>query len=397
MSEARVAVIGAGFSGLLLSIALARLGFEVDVYEEHTGPGVPPHCTGIISRNTLSLIEYIAGPLPGSLIAQKFDGVTICSQGYCRAFKVLGGLIRLDRPGLDRHLASIAARLDVRIHLKTKVTSVAPDGKLKASNSVKAYDYVIIAEGARPRLRVELGVGCLEEPAYGVNYITTLNPCRLGRYEPRTTPLVAFERLESPGYLWAFRDDSHCIVGIASHSTRDIRRLLNTLRGSLKGAYGGPIYIGHTVRPRLRRGRVTVFGDAACLNKPLSGGGLYPQALAVKRLLDSARNRSLARALTDSVRSVHRTLEASAHLSRLALRRPKLVKCILESIKDRLGPIEYDNYRRTASQVLSFTRKASLFSCDTIGSVMGVIALLRGALESTLNPSLVSHFIRPRG
>ncbi len=387
-SGARVAVIGAGFSGLLLSIALVRLGFDVDVYEEHARPGVPPHCTGIISRNTLSLIEHIAGPLPGRLIAQKFDGITVCSQGYCRTFKVIGGLLRLDRPGLDRHLALVAARLGVRIRLEARVTEVAPDGRLRVSKTVKAYDYAVIAEGAKPRLRAGLGIGCLEEPAYGVNYITTLDPCRLGRYEPSTTPLVAFESLEGPGYLWAFRGGPYCIVGMASHSTRDIQRLLGALRGSLKGAYGGPIYIGHTISPRLVRGKVVVFGDAACLNKPLSGGGLYPQALAVKRLLDLAKkqgaSQSLARTLSVSVRSVQRGLEASAYLSRLALRRPRLVRCVLESTKGPLEPIEYDDYRRTALQVLSSIKKTSLLSCDAVGSMMGAIALLRGALASAL-------------
>src|SRR5579871_5007014 len=39
MERKRIAVIGAGFSGLSAAAYLANAGFQVDLYEKHSGPG----------------------------------------------------------------------------------------------------------------------------------------------------------------------------------------------------------------------------------------------------------------------------------------------------------------------------------------------------------------------
>ncbi|WP_158308281.1 NAD(P)/FAD-dependent oxidoreductase [Fervidicoccus fontis] len=53
----KTGVIGGGISGLLTSIRLSESGCNVYLYEEHTEVGLPEHCTGIVSKKTLKMMN----------------------------------------------------------------------------------------------------------------------------------------------------------------------------------------------------------------------------------------------------------------------------------------------------------------------------------------------------
>jgi flavin-dependent dehydrogenase len=50
-----IIVVGAGPAGSLAARRLAEKKYEVLVLEEHESPGVPQHCTGLVSEETLKM------------------------------------------------------------------------------------------------------------------------------------------------------------------------------------------------------------------------------------------------------------------------------------------------------------------------------------------------------
>ena len=359
----RIAIVGAGFSGSLLAVALSRAGFEVTIYEEHRNIGIPPHCTGIISRKTLSLINEVAGPLPPSVIAAKLKGLRACAYDRCVVINVEGGLIMLNRPRLDVLLAERAEKYGGSVNTGVRVENVSLDGRVSLRNGPdRKYDVVIIAEGPVPRLRKRLSIGLLSEPSYGVNYVTrssVIGQELSTEVPPEEYAHVRFDPMYAPGYMWAIRVGSeYTIIGAASRRVESIGNLLKRVAGAIEWSYGGRLYLGEDPPSRISAGKVVVFGDAAGLVKPLSGGGLYPQALVADLFLRciskkaEKNDRELVSCLTKGIRRVHARIGSSSRAARRLLENTQSMYNILEILKDKIIITEYDNHLKTAIELL---------------------------------------------
>jgi flavin-dependent dehydrogenase len=373
-----VGIVGAGFSGLLLSIALARLGYSVSVFEEHKEPGIPPHCTGIVSSKTVSLIEEILNKdIPSRLVRRKLQGLIVCSQesGRCIKLRVREGLAMLDRPALDRYLAQESSALGASIYYNTLVTSASPNGILEIKGGSRLrFKAIILAEGAKPRLRADLKLGTIEQPGYGVNYVVDCNEylSNTNTVVEKDFATIVFGHNFSPGYAWIIPYTKEtCIVGVASKSLDKVLGLLRTLKPKPRYSYGGRLYIGHNPRWRVRLRRLLVFGDAAGLDKPLSGGGLYPQSNAIhyliKKLKNKKNDKNLLQTLEKSIKNTIKEIKKSVALSKLLLEKPDIARCILEILNHEIEISEYDNHYRTAIELMDKVHASSLLrSCGVI-------------------------------
>jgi len=377
-----IAIVGAGFSGLLLSVALARLGYPVRVFEEHSEPGVPPHCTGIVSMKTLQLMEEILHKsIPHNLVKQRFQGLIVCSQesGKCVKIKVREGLVMLDRPALDRYLAEESSALGALIRYNTKVVSVNPSGLLEIKGGTRlGFEAIILAEGARPRLRVNLRLGMIEQPGYGVNYIVDCNKYSLDLNADVEDgyATVLFDKRFSPGYAWVIpHERGTCIVGIASKQLDRVLGFSRKLRP--RYSYGGRLYIGHNPRWRVRSHRLVVFGDAAGLNKPLSGGGLYPQSNTVNYLIKNIKNidslENIILIIEKSIKNTIKEIKKSVTTSKLLLEKPDITGCILEMLKDEVEISEYDNHYKTAFELMNSLHSSSLLRSCNLGVLLHIL------------------------
>ncbi|MCE4601404.1 MAG: NAD(P)/FAD-dependent oxidoreductase [Desulfurococcales archaeon] len=278
----KIAVVGGGFAGLLFAYKLAAKGYDVDLYEEHSRVGFPKHCTGLVSSRT---VELIGEPAQRNIIS-RYKGVILETGSSKCVIETIDDVIKLDRVELEEDLRREAEAGGAKIYMKTRVESVKPDGSLSLGGQTRTYDLVFLAEGIHGRLRHSLGLEWRPLTTYGYNIeVEAPNTSDNSEY------IVIEFRRGLAGFAWRVPLPRGTLYGALSRNPRQSKRILEEamLGGSPADVYGGVVVHGPPLeRPRL--GRVVIVGDAAGLNKPLTGGGLYPNSL----LADLIASRDLA-------------------------------------------------------------------------------------------------------
>ncbi len=284
-------VIGAGPSGSFAAFHLARKGFRVAVFEEHTEVGIPSHCAGHLSLKGLKL--YGLDRLSSPVVENAFRGATFFSPSG-KAFSV-----RFDSPvtcvvnrsNFDRHVAEMAEKAGATYLLGARVDSlVVNEGVVEGlkvifngqSESYKSK-IVIDAEGIASRFVRQAGLKPLATEAI-VNGVEAefADAHDLGF----DSVDVYFGNKFAPGfYAWLIpKPDGRAKVGLGAKKVNP-KKLLQKfvkehpvvstkLRGAklLKTSYH-PISLGGVIS-RAYSGGLLVVGDAASQVKPTTGGGV---------------------------------------------------------------------------------------------------------------------------
>lgn len=329
----RVAVVGGGHAGLLAALALAMAGHRVTLLEEHEKVGLPPHCTGVVSDNYLRFVEGL-GVDRRAIGARRFDGVEVRAGGSPIA-RLRSAIYRVDRVALEAELLRLAIRAGVDARLGVKVLRVGADGSVAFRGGRERYDAIVVAEGWRARLLRDAGLP-VSEPlrAYGVNYFV-----EAGRGGGGAGGYVEVETLDPRApcfFSWRVPlGPELTLEGLASP-----REPVRPPRGARR-PHGGIVLLGPPTP--VKANRVVSFGDSSRLVKPLTGGGLAPQAEAVRIALSSgALEEDPVEALYRAQARVARRLAASYPLAS-ALYRDCLLPRLAEALKGGgSDPIEVD-------------------------------------------------------
>ncbi|MEM4681525.1 MAG: NAD(P)/FAD-dependent oxidoreductase [Acidilobaceae archaeon] len=374
----RVAVIGAGFSGLVFAVKLAEIGLNVVVYEEHESVGIPTHCTGLVSSQTVKLI----GNPAQNCIERIYDSLELIGKRSKVTIVVKEGIVKLDRVALEKELLRKAEKIGVETELGVRVERVTPEGEVKAKGFSKSYDVVVLAEGYRGELKRTLGLDFESKTVYGVNRDYPASS------DGKAIEVYLGERFPYGFFAWRLYRDREITLGLGAPTKRAAAKLLEKLEKtfnlkSSKRSYGGIIVLGPPAK-RFRNNRVVIVGDAAALNKPLTGGGLYPNALAAeisKRLI--AIGEDPLKALQTSLESVAHKLRRVTPIARVVQSCPLLVEEVLDVLSSTLrgDPIEldYDNHLedllRIVATVLRSPRTARLLSPNVLKSLFSCFKL----------------------
>ncbi len=293
----RVGVVGGGPAGLLSSIVLSRAGVFVDVFEEHPQVGLPRHCTGLLSSETINSMQKIAGGLSKDFILRSFREYVVRVAGSSKSLtlKIPGKVYVTDRVLLEQELTDVATSEGVNVLLKSRVNGLSSDGQLMASGDVgpRKYDLVILSEGSAMNYSTALRM------CEGREYLRALQSVIRVKGHVPGHPLVYVGREVSSSFFgWAvpYRDNG-VIVGYADEkaSLTKLRKLVRTYLtdagtvGEEKSFFGGLIPSVKPCKPA--SGKVVGVGDAIASVKPLTGGGLYPivkEVEAIPAVINSA-------------------------------------------------------------------------------------------------------------
>jgi digeranylgeranylglycerophospholipid reductase len=306
-----VIVVGGGPVGCHTASLLARCGFRVTVLEEHDTIGTPCHCTGIVTRDLLDVVE-----VPPELVVNAIERMRLSAPDGAAA-EIPSRDIVLDRVGLDRHLARVAARSGADIRTGHRFLGFAPEGKIRVSARGRelrmAADVLVGADGPTSAVARHAGV-------YGSRELYAGLQVRLeGTY---ARDLYDVHLVVPRFFGWVVPESgSVARVGVAARAgaRRELAALLTRLdaparildrqRGLI------PIY-----DPALRLSasiggmEVRLVGDAATMVKATTGGGLVPGLLGATALCASlSRGSSYAREL----RPVRRRLRAHLEIRRV--------------------------------------------------------------------------------
>jgi digeranylgeranylglycerophospholipid reductase len=275
-----VIIIGAGVTGSYAAGELARLGYRVCVLEKQQQPGLKTSCTGIISHECLEMLQ-----VDRNLIQNEVRSARIFApSGKClRVEREDTQAYVLDRPGLDRLMASKAQQNKVEFHYATPVTTIRRENQiveveataLKAEKVLFRARSVIIACGASGSLTQSAGLGRIREFAHGAQaQVECADVAEIEIYSGTAT---------APGFFsWLVPADGTqgkagllCRGNSRPYITAFLDRLLKLHRIT---AITSDIRYGTIPLKPLSRtyaDRLLVIGDAAGQVKPTSGGGIY--------------------------------------------------------------------------------------------------------------------------
>jgi flavin-dependent dehydrogenase len=318
----RVAIIGAGFSGLIFSKYLLKSNIDVDLFEEHKFVGMPEHCTGIVS----SLTERLIGDEAEKNRLSQYNGLNISGTKEKVYLSTRDPVIKLNRKKLEEDLLYSFIKNGGRDYLSTKVDEIS-------DLSRNRYDAIIIADGVNGFLHKMVGLGFKGRIVYGINQEFCIRSL-----EDHFT--VKFDRVTSNNFFsWYVPLKDKVILGTGVENQRELmstqyrlKKLYNIDKKEYK-TYGGLIISGVN-KSLIRKNNIFVIGDAAGMNKPLTGGGLYPNALsAYLTYVLIKKGFNLLESLESSIKFTLALLFKSNHLSIALQRNPEIVDELIDIIK----------------------------------------------------------------
>lgn len=260
----KLAVVGAGPAGVSAAANLARLGYDVVVYEAAARPGLKPCGYGVPSLGDLPV------RLPKDTVLVRIRGARLLVDGV-EAATIRGELegVILDKPAtLEAILAEAGVEYYYRARYDPSRRIVRVGGRV-----VDVREPVLLAGGwpyydgeKIAAVQVEARARGLEWDMLEVHFDTRL-----------------------VGYYWIFpRSDTHVDVGVGGyadfntlksllHKFLDSDPRLSSPRGSVRGAL---IAVGG-LRLRAWKGHV-LAGEAAGFVLPLTGEGIRPSMISGK-------------------------------------------------------------------------------------------------------------------
>jgi digeranylgeranylglycerophospholipid reductase len=286
-----VIVIGGGPCGSFTALNLAKVGFDVKVFEEHEEIGVPSHCPGHLSIKCLEMLGLY--PLPPEIVENTFYGAIFHSPKG-RSFRIQFSspiTCVVNRVLLDKYIAEIAEKAGAHYFLNSKVESLVIENGFVKGVIIKrgrtrerfSAKIVVDAEGISSRILKLTGLSafdrCMLVKAVQAE-VENVTGMETGMVE------VFLSRDYAPGlYAWLIpKLDEKAKVGLAARignptellqrfmlkhptASKKLRRA-KILQGSFHSmSLGGPI-------PKTFSDGFLVVGDAASHVKPTTGGGV---------------------------------------------------------------------------------------------------------------------------
>ena len=296
-------VIGAGPVGSLLAQRLTQGGASVLIIEEHAQIGRPFQCAGLVNPEAMEIVglhDTVLTPIWGARIhGPSGEVVSIGSTDTVRTWSVCRKLFdesilesAVDS-GADLWLSSspISAEQDdseVSIKIST------PDGEKTVRCSMLCG-----ADGAHSWVRRRFRMGRPKEMIVGFQIEVSGYVGEEGKLDMYTGSEIA------PGFFaWAIPSGDTTRIGVWSKAEllegKSPEQLLKALMYNSQwshrfsdcrevGRFCGPVPSGLVKRPL--KGRVMLFGDAAGLCKPTTGGGIGPGFKHVETMISDLLRR----------------------------------------------------------------------------------------------------------
>jgi len=297
--EYDVVVVGAGPVGGFLAQRMCEGGVTVLLLEEHAQIGRPFQCAGLVNPEAMRLTgleSTVLSPIWGARIHSPSgipvvigDNQEVRTWSVCRKLfdeGVVGGAMQA---GADIWLSSkpVSAE-EIDDHVLLSIAS--PEGEVSVRCKLLCG-----ADGAHSWVRRRFKMGRPKELMIGFQVEVTGYKGEQGRLDMYTGSGY------SPGFFaWAIPSGETTRIGTWSKPELmgggSCEQLLDRLRAEPLwserfsecrevGRFCGPIPSGLVKRPM--RGRVVLFGDAAGLCKPTTGGGIGPGFMQVEMLVPS--------------------------------------------------------------------------------------------------------------
>ncbi len=306
--SAETVIIGGGFAGLLMASRVP----DAVVFEENPRVGIPPHCTGLVSEKTVSLI----GSPAKESITSKYRSIRVVGLRGREILSLIPDqrVVRLDRILLEEILAREAENRGSKIYTKARVLGINGSIIIVSEKSlVERYrgSLVAIAEGSQQKFSRSLGLAEKPELFVGVQGFTKISR----DVDDEEIYVFVDDEILRGFFGWIVPLGSRkAVIGMASpledHVYGKLGLFIKILsrRGilserSLSNMYGGLIVRGRPLEKH-HTGSIVAIGDASNFVKPFSGGGLYPSSIQIGALVSRLKRHGAREALAKYSRDI---------------------------------------------------------------------------------------------
>jgi digeranylgeranylglycerophospholipid reductase len=360
-----IAIIGAGPVGSYCAYLLAREGFKVHLFEEHPKAGIPVQCTGIVTKN---IFNY--APKSREFVINHFNSVQAVSPDNSYAEIPLNEYL-LDRTKFDNFLLNQALAAGAKVHFSHRFIEIKNNKaifKTKDGLVGCSYQYLIGADGPLSKVAKSAGIYNNREFFIGMQAVVR------GNFGSHTFTTFFGNKIAPGFFAWVVPESSTTArVGLATRNNTNhyFQNFLNANKFQPIEYQGGliPIYNSRQV---VQKDNICLMGDAACLVKSTTGGGLVPGLESAKLLArcilnnrfgDYSRNLKKLRLqlyLHNILRNTLDTFEDTDYMQLIMQMKKQSVQKILET-EDRDLPMKLLLKLTFAEpKVLLFFRKMAL-------------------------------------
>ncbi|MBJ32565.1 MAG: hypothetical protein CMB69_01095 [Euryarchaeota archaeon] len=296
-------VIGAGPVGSLLAQRLTQGGASVLIIEEHAQIGRPFQCAGLVNPEAMEIVglhDTVLTPIWGARIhGPSGEVVSIGSTDTVRTWSVCRKLF-------DESILESAVDSGAELWLSSSPISAEQDDnevsiKISTPDGEKTVRCSMLcgADGAHSWVRRRFRMGRPKEMIVGFQIEVSGYVGEEGKLDMYTGSEIA------PGFFaWAIPSGDTTRIGVWSKAEllegKSPEQLLKALMYNSQwshrfsdcrevGRFCGPVPSGLVKRPL--KGRVMLFGDAAGLCKPTTGGGIGPGFKHVETMISDLLRR----------------------------------------------------------------------------------------------------------
>jgi len=268
----RVAIVGAGITGLYLAWKLSEKGHQVTVFEKREKIGKEV-CSGLLSQRILDFIpesknliknqiEYCLIHLPSESEARE-EVKLLRTPKRTLKIKFSRKFFVINHNELDSLVFNLAKKAGANIILNHKINSIPSE-----------FDKVIGCDGALSQIRKNLG---LKEPQFYLGIQGFLLKKDDSNFV-ETWPTKS-------GFLWKIprgRETEYGIIEKPYRAKKFFKEFLNKNNLSLENIKSALISQGLIIP---KNQNITLCGEAAGLTKPWSGGGVVWGLMAADIIL----------------------------------------------------------------------------------------------------------------
>lgn len=281
-----ISIIGAGPVGSYCAYLLSKKGFKVHLFEDHPKVGVPVQCTGIVTKN---IFNYV--PKSKEFITNHFNSVQAVAPDNSYSEIPLNEYL-LDRTKFDNFLLNQAIAAGAKIHFSHRFIGIKNNKaifKTKDGLVCCSYQYLIGADG--PISKVAKSAGLYNDRKFFVGMQAVVR----GNFSPHTFTTF-FGKDIAPGFFaWVVPESSTSArIGLATRNNTNhyFQNFLNALHFQPVEYQGGliPIYNSKQI---VQKDNICLIGDAACLVKSTTGGGLVPGLESARILAQCISNNKI--------------------------------------------------------------------------------------------------------